>query len=325
MLVSVRTNYEKLAMRLKGLMWELSRGSTLNAPAEFRFRGIDIPTGAARAAILGELATLSIDDVPPSPELEGYLNADLDRFLYTLALVPDAIEGTALEIGANPYFMSALLKTQRPKLTFDYVNYFHPLGADRGVQHVRWNVGSGESREFDVDYMNINLEEDALPVEDERYDLILFCEVLEHFIMHPYQAVTELWRKLKPGGTMVLTTPNSARYESVVALLEGRNVYDQYSGYGPHGRHNREYVRHELHMLMKHCGFTCDLDFTSDVRPNWIPQTIAHRHAMWALNLTRHREHDLGQYLFSRWRKTHEPTPRYPQWLYRSYPDGMIE
>lgn len=323
---SIRSNVaaSTRTMRLRGWFWELSRSAKLHEPAEFRFQGVEIPTGEARAAILNELATLSIDGVPPSPELEGYLNADLDRFLYTLALVPGDIQGTALEIGANPYFMSALLNARRPDLKFEYVNYFHPLGSARGVQHVRWSDRKGEAHDLDVDYMNINLEEVPLPVEDERYDLILFCEVLEHFIMHPYQAVTELWRKLKPGGTMVLTTPNSARYETVVALLEGHNVYDQYSGYGPHGRHNREYVRHELHMLMKHCGFTCELDFTSDVRPNWIPQTIAHRHAMWALKLTRNREHDLGQYLFSRWRKTHDPAPSYPQWLYRSYPDGMI-
>jgi len=307
-------------VRLRGLLWELSR----RRPLDFRSRGLEIPTGETRAAILAELATISIDDVPPSTELEGYLNADLDRFLYTLALVPADIHGTALEIGANPYFMSVLLNQHRPNLKFDYVNYFHPLGA-RGLQRVRWNGSNGGTHGIDVDFMNVNLEETPLPVEDERYAVILFCEVLEHFILHPYQAVTELWRKLKPGGTMVLTTPNVARYESAVALLEGRNVYDQYSGYGPHGRHNREYARHELHMLMRHCGFTCDADFTSDVHPHYIPQTIAHRHAMWALNLTKHREHDLGQYLFSRWRKTHAPNPRYPHWLYRSYPEGTIE
>ena len=37
------------------------------------------------------------------------------------------------------------------------------------------------------------------------------------------------------------------------------------------------------------------------------------------------RAADLGQYLFSRWRKTGPDPDKRPSWLYRSYPEGQLQ
>lgn len=289
----------------------------------YRTGSIAIPEGGERAALLDSLSQLTIDG-NSSGELRDYLEADLDRFLYTLALIPESTSGTGLEIGANPYFMSVLAREYRPSVTFDYLNYFEGAGA-QVRQCVGWRGRDGQAKEEFFTSYNVNLEVDALPVDGACYELILFCEVLEHFTMDPLRCVLELRRVLKDDGLLVLTTPNVARFENVSALIEGRNLYDPYSGYGPHGRHNREYTRHELHMLMRHAGFVCDFDFTSDVHPN-IPSAIDAGTVVDALAHIPHREHDLGQYLFSRWRKaeTAEPSPKLPAWLYRSYPQEML-
>lgn len=282
----------------------------------FRHRLPGFPTTHEREQILQWLSTLRIDN-GTSEELRGYLEADLDRFLYTLSLVSPDRKGRALEIGANPYFMSALLREYRPDLAFDYLNYFENA-PDPVVQSVKWTSPTGVEREGPFSSFNVNLEAAPLPVEDGRYDVVLFCEVLEHFTMHPLQALNEIWRVMKPDGVLILTTPNVARYENVVALVEGRNLYDPYSGYGPHGRHNREYTRHELHMLMQHAGFECETDFTSDVHGN-IASHIDLALVDNAIAATKYREHDLGQYLFSRWRRAAQTRDRLPAWLYRSY------
>ena len=291
----------------------------------FRSTAISIPEGDARTALLERLAELSIDG-GSSGELRDYVAADLDRFMYTLGLVPEGAQGLGLEIGANPYFMSVIMRDFRPHLRFEYVNFFDGAG-DSVDQSVRWRSKDGDVREEHFVSLNRNLEVDSLPVEEKRYDVILFCEVLEHFTQDPLRCVSELRRVLKDGGLLVLTTPNVARFENVAALIDGRNLYDPYSGYGPHGRHNREYTRHELHMLMRHAGFACKFDFTSDVHPN-IPSSIASEHVVEALQRIQHREHDLGQYLFSCWVKADDglgnerPLPR---WLYRSYPEHRFE
>lgn len=47
----------------------------------------------------------------------------------------------------------------------------------------------------------------ALPFADDRFEHVLCTEVIEH-VANPQQAVGELLRILRPGGRLVLTTPN---------------------------------------------------------------------------------------------------------------------
>jgi SAM-dependent methyltransferase len=46
----------------------------------------------------------------------------------------------------------------------------------------------------------------AIPVEDQRFDGIIFNQVMEH-LPDPLAALKELRRTLKPGGTMICTAP----------------------------------------------------------------------------------------------------------------------
>jgi SAM-dependent methyltransferase len=46
----------------------------------------------------------------------------------------------------------------------------------------------------------------SIPVEDERYDLVLLTQVLEH-LPEPGEVLTELFRVLRPGGELWLSTP----------------------------------------------------------------------------------------------------------------------
>lgn len=46
-----------------------------------------------------------------------------------------------------------------------------------------------------------------LSFENEFFDTIISCETLEH-VANPARALTELYRTLKPGGTVFLTCPN---------------------------------------------------------------------------------------------------------------------
>lgn len=286
---------------------------------DYAYQDVQLPSEADRDALHGALATLTIGNADPSG-MRGYLDSDFLRFLYTLAITPD-VAGRALEIGSNPYFMTALLRMHRPGLALDGVNYF-PSEPPTFQQDVRWVDGQQQWSEIFHSF-NTNLEADQLPVEDGAYSVILFCEVLEHFTNDPMAALRELSRVLQPGGQLVLTTPNVARFDNVRAMLEGWSIYDPYSGYGPYGRHNREYTRHELHELMMHAGFEAEVSFTSDVHLNRGGK-VADAVIVEFLRNTPNREHDLGQYLFTRWRKVREPSPGLPRWLYRSYPDAAL-
>ena len=279
---------------------------------------LPLPGGLSRAQIHDALTAVSIDG-SASGELFGYASSDLDRFLYTLAMVPEGAVGKALEIGANPYFNTLLLRQFRPELELTLVNYFGP-GSAQGKQTVSFPGFKGVADAVTFQYDNVNIESAALPYPDDSFDYVVFCEVLEHMTHDPLRSMLELKRVLKQGGTMILTTPNAARLENISAFLEGRNMYDPFSAYGPYGRHNREYTRHELHMLMTHCGFEVEASFTGNVHPD-IPLGQADASTLNRLiGQVRHREHDLGQYLFTRWANARVASEKLPNWLYRSYP-----
>lgn len=262
------------------------------------------------------MRTISIDGSAPG-EMASYADDALLRFLHTLDLVRGST-GAALELGANPYFITWLLR-EHTDLDLTLANYFGRPSGTYG-QSVELTA-RGTRVAFDATYDHFNLEAEAFPYADGRFDVVVFCEIIEHLTHDPVGVMREIHRVLAPGGTLVLTTPNVARLGNVLALVEGRNMYDPYSGFGPYGRHNREYNPHELALLLRHCGFEYDRLFTGD----------AHLDALYEHPLTeqlapalKHRERDLGQYVFVRAKKVAAPAPGLPSFLYRSYGAGEI-
>lgn len=305
--------------RLAGLAHRVRRikSGALVDPRDYQ-PALPIPGGLSRQQVHDILGAVRIDGSTKG-ELLGYASADLERFLHTLNLIPEDASGSALEIGANPYFTTLLVKHFRPALDLSLLNCFGP-GIFRATQHVSYPGFTGSEETLALDYQNANIELDRLPYADNSFDYLLFCEVLEHLTNDPMKAVLELKRVLKPGGLMILTTPNAARLENMIALVQGSNIYDPYSAYGPYGRHNREYTRHELHLLMTHCGFESEIGFTANVYPDRALGPVSARTVNAVVSQIKNRKHDLGQYQFGRWRNVSESISTLPAWLYRSYP-----
>ncbi|MCI0398720.1 MAG: class I SAM-dependent methyltransferase [Chloroflexi bacterium] len=308
---------------------------------------LTLPAGETEASLFDYLASFAIEGEHPAEEFQNYLRLDFKRFLYTLQMIPDG-EGRLLEIGAEPYFTSMLLrKFTRYELAF--TNFF---GADHPRQAHRTLTNPYQER-LRFDYHNVNVEKEPLPFPDGYFDVVLLCEVLEHFTHDPLQALANIQRVLKPGGCLILTTPNVTRLDNVIHILIGVNIYDPYSGYGPYGRHNREYSRHEVYLLLTHLGFQTELSFTSNVRavdpqqylevmryglepsdnhqqpghnrPSPTAETAETRFKK-LFDLIQHRPGDLGHYIFTRARKNGDPAVRKPRWLYRSYsPDELCD
>lgn len=57
-----------------------------------------------------------------------------------------------------------------------------------------------------------------IPYDDEKFDYVCFLEAIEH-TENPYNAVRELARVLKPGGTLILSTPNYLNIERRLKFL----------------------------------------------------------------------------------------------------------
>jgi SAM-dependent methyltransferase len=215
-----------------------------------------------------------------------------------------------------------LLKHFTP-LELTLANYFGPQFGVRAAQNVSLTEPrSRETRHCEVSFHHFNIEQDAFPFDDQTFDVVLFCEILEHLHLDPVGVLREIGRVLKPGGRLVLTTPNVSRLENVCRIVAGANIYDPYSGYGTYGRHNREYNKDDLARLLAFCGFDVEVLFSADVHANRASDFASLDEI---LPLLRRREHDLGQYLFSRSVNTTRRRRGRPAWLYRSYAPDELE
>ena len=137
--------------------------------------------------------------------------------------------------------------------------------------------------------------------------MVLCCEILEHLAFDPARMVAEIHRVLRPGGKLILTTPNAKRLENVLLLLRGHNIYEQYSGYGVYARHNREYTRWEVNRLLEDNHFASDVA-TRDAYPHGLLYRL-----MCRLGPLRRRRDNL----FAVAEKRGETVLVRPDWLYK--------
>ncbi|MGY1454693.1 class I SAM-dependent methyltransferase [Streptomyces sp. SS8] len=88
------------------------------------------------------------------------------------------------------------------------------------------------------------LTDGGLPFADGSADAVLFGEVVEHLV-DPDAAMEELRRVLRPGGHLLLSTPNLAAWYNRVLLPAGvQPVFSEVSLRRVHGRPGREVVGH---------------------------------------------------------------------------------
>lgn len=163
-------------------------------------------------------------------------------------------------------------------------------------------------------------------MEGKGYEIVCFCEVIEHMIESPIKALLNINAMLKDNGILIMSTPNVNRLENVARMIAGANLYDPYSGYGKYGRHNREYNKHELFQMLTLCGFEIEIMFSANVHTEYAPNYFQNvRKLVDVLSDIPNREFDLGQYIFIRAKKVcninHVTAP---EWLYRSLASNEI-
>jgi len=127
--------------------------------------------GRDEIALRDILRSLEIEAAPRA-EMQGYVDADYRRFLHTVGLVPNGT-GKLLEIGANPYYTTLLLKLFTG-YELSLTNYF--VDSDPGrTQPGTYDV-DGSSHAAGFTYVPVNVERDPFPFADATFDVALFCE-----------------------------------------------------------------------------------------------------------------------------------------------------
>lgn len=255
-------------------------------------------------------------------ELKNYLREDFKRFCYTFSLFPEVEQQKkVLEIGGNPYYLTALI---RKYTEYDIVctNCFND--DDAGYYESKQTLITGAGERIEIPWINLNIEKNYL--EEKEYDIVCFCEVIEHMIESPIRALLNINAMLKENGFLIMSTPNVNRIENVARMIAGANLYDPYSGYGKYGRHNREYNKHELFQMLTLCGFEIEVMFSANVHTEYASSYFNNiEKIVEVLSEIPNREFDLGQYIFIRAKKICDvDSVTAPEWLYRSLATDKI-
>lgn len=88
----------------------------------------------------------------------------------------------------------------------------------RGIEWDEASVIQAQDKGLDVRRADLN---NPLPFSDDTFSAVVGLSVLEH-ILYPCQWIRESYRVLKPGGKLIILTPNIATYFTVGLLLAGR-------------------------------------------------------------------------------------------------------
>ncbi|HLJ13656.1 MAG TPA: methyltransferase domain-containing protein, partial [Bryobacteraceae bacterium] len=144
-------------------------------------------------------------------------------------------------------------------------------------------------------------------------------ELIEHLFEDPMHLMSEINRILKPGGHLVLTTPNIASLRAISAVLQGYHpgLFQSYMRPSQSGevdaRHNREYTPREISDLLANSGFEVTLLETGPFRDEPRPELA------WVTHLLEHyllSSELRGDGIYAVGRKAGPVRERYPGWLY---------
>jgi len=186
------------------------------------------------------------------PELEDIFKGSIDRFCDIAVRLNGA--SRVLDVGAGHGLLLAFLAELGHKC--------HALDV---VDQPSTHKDTYGNR---IAFHLCNVEADPIPYPDESFDAVVCCQVLEHFSHSHLPAVKEMRRVLRPGGVLEVDVPNVACFRNRLRLLRGKHITYDYADHYLHAtpilykgmsyyplRHNREFAKSELEMLLREAGF----------------------------------------------------------------------
>lgn len=112
----------------------------------------------------------------------------------------------------------------------------HPDGIDESVRWLSWDLNEAINN-----------------IPEQSFDVIVSAEVIEH-LENPRAVAREWFRLLRPGGTLVFSTPNNESWRSLIALvLRGHFVAFSDTCYPAH---ITALVRKDIIRILTEAGFS---------------------------------------------------------------------
>jgi SAM-dependent methyltransferase len=150
-----------------------------------------------------------------------------------------------LDIGAVPGHISAMLK---------HVNL------NVSVVDIAPERAKDLFESMQIPTYKVELDFEPLPFDDDHFDLVLCCEVLEHLRLQPLAVLKQILRVLRPGGHLLLSVPNITplmRWRFLLGRDFQGNLIEEFEKTQTIGHmgHFRLYSRREVEQILSYVGF----------------------------------------------------------------------
>jgi SAM-dependent methyltransferase len=195
-------------------------------------------------------------DLSPSHEglvewHDGYVRHHKQRLAFDLDIVRAQVvqDAEILEIGSVPLVLTAALLRSDYRIT----------GCDIAPERYAAKIN-----QLGIKVVKCDIEKEMLPFEGGTFDALIFNELFEHLRINPIFTLSEALRVLKPGGILILSTPNLRSLGGIKNfLLQNRSyscegdIYSQYQKLDKIGHmgHVREYTTREVIDFLEKVGF----------------------------------------------------------------------
>jgi methionine biosynthesis protein MetW len=167
--------------------------------------------------------------------VERMHDPNLLRYRIAEALLPTESQGLAvLELGGGIAELSRRMMRRGMEVTF----------VDLSEQNIR------KARALGLEAHRLDLNSGLAEFPEKRFDCVVILEVIEH-IVAAEALLSEISRVLKPGGSVVLSTPNFAFLPNRLRILFGRLSIDE-------GYHYRFFTVKSLRRQLADAGISVE-------------------------------------------------------------------
>ncbi len=195
------------------------------------------------------------------------------RIAYDLDYVRNyaAKDATIVDYGAIPLILTLALRLAG----------FRPFGVDLAPERFQSII-----EELDLNVIRCDIERQPAPFAEDSCDIVTFNELFEHLRFNPIFTMQEVLRILKPGGHLLLSTPNLRSLNGFINfLLHGKSfsccgkIYEEYKKLESLGHmgHVREYTPIELCGFLRQVGFKIEtIIFRGQFPERWKQRITKH-------------------------------------------------
>jgi SAM-dependent methyltransferase/glycosyltransferase involved in cell wall biosynthesis len=251
--------------------------------------------------------------IAPESDSARYFRTHANRLARTLQRIPHGgKEDRVLEMGCYLQVTPALR---------NLLGYGEVRGCYLGKpgESARRSTVSNDGEQFECFIDLFGADVDPFPYPDGYFSTVLCCELLEHLENDPMHMMSEIYRVLKPGGILVLSTPNIVSLQSIAQVLKGAHPasFRRYArsrfGADPEPGHSREYTPDEIRLLLADSGFivlsveTIPYGETELEDPQWVLPILRSVRRPTALR---------DDCILALGRKDSIPRKRFPEWLF---------